>query len=120
MKRSSVIPTHVPWGADWEFVKDGEAPVVVHMKGALKVNSVAAMVPAAVAGLGLALMPEYFLWEKLNDGVLVELLPEWATPPGPVFLVTPPGRARPARVRVLLDFLRSHFARQPWAQGIER
>ncbi|MEO9131199.1 MAG: LysR family transcriptional regulator [Sphingomonas sp.] len=116
----AIIPTHVPWGADWEFEKHGEETIVLQMKGAFKVNSVAAMVPAAIAGIGLALMPEYFLWKELNEGILVELLREWAAPPGPVYLVTPPGRARPARVRVLLDFLREHFASQPWAQGIER
>ena len=116
----AIIPTHVPWGADWEFGKDGEETVALQMKGAFKVNSVAAMVPAAIAGIGLALMPEYFLWKELQDGTLVELLPEWAAPSGPVYLVTPPGRARPARVRVLLDFLRGHFASQPWALGIER
>ncbi|MEG3177737.1 LysR family transcriptional regulator [Sphingomonas sp. RB3P16] len=116
----AIIPTHVPWGSEWEFAREGDAPIAVHMKGAFRVNSVAAIVPAAIEGLGLALMPEYFLWEELNSGALVELLPDWAAPPGPVYLVTPPGRARPARVRVLLDFLREHFATQPWANGIER
>jgi DNA-binding transcriptional LysR family regulator len=114
----AIIPTHVPWGADWEFAK-GDESIVVRMAGAFKVNSVAAIVPAATAGLGVALMPEYFLWDELEAGSLVELLSDWATPPGPVYLVTPPGRARPARVRVLLEFLREHFAAQPWAHGIE-
>jgi len=116
----AVIPTHVPWGDDWEFAKAGEALVVVRMKGAFRVNNAAAMVPVAAAGIGVTLIPEYFVWQELQDGSLVELLPDWTAPSAPIYLVTPPGRARPARVRVLLDFLRERFATGPWAQGIER
>jgi len=115
----AVIPTHVPWGDDWEFAKAGEAQVVVRMKGTFRVNNAAAMVPVAVAGIGVTLIPEYFVWQELQDGSLVELLPDWTAPSAPIYLVTPPGRARPARVRVLLDFLRERFATGPWAQGIE-
>src|SRR3546814_19435392 len=35
------------------------------------------MVPAALAGLGLGLIPEYFVSEHLADGTLVEVLSEW-------------------------------------------
>ena len=34
-------------------------------------------------------------------GALVELLPEWSASPKSAYMVTPPGMARPARVRVL-------------------
>lgn len=115
----AIIPTHVAWGRDWEFMR-GEEAVTMRMTGAYRVNNADAIVPAALAGIGIALVPEFFLWEHLNDGKLIELLPEWSIPPGPVYLVTPPGRARPARVRVLIEFLKHHFAAQPWARGIER
>jgi DNA-binding transcriptional LysR family regulator len=115
----AVIPTHVPWGDDWEFAKAGEPPVAVRMKGAFRVNNAAAMVPVAVAGIGVTLIPEYFVWRELQDGSLIELLPDWIAPSAPIYLVTPPGRVRPARVRVLLDFLRERFATGFRAQGIE-
>jgi DNA-binding transcriptional LysR family regulator len=115
----AIVPTHVPWGGDWEFAKAGNAQVTVRVKSAFRVNNAAAMVPATVAGLGVTLIPEYFVWRELQDGSLVELLPDWTAPAAPIYLVTPPGQARPARVRVLLDFLRGHFATRPWAQGIE-
>ena len=116
----AIIPTHVPWGNDWIFVKPGEEPVTVHANSAFRVNNAAAMVPAAVAGLGVTLLPEFFIWKELEEGALVELLPDWSAPPAPIHMVTPPAQARPARVRVLLEFLRDHFAAQPWAKGIER
>lgn len=115
----AIIPTHVPWGEDWEFAKPGEGQVTVRMHGAFRVNAAVAIVPAAVAGLGVTLIPEYFIWRELQAGALIELLADWAAPLAPIYLVTPPGRARPARVRVLIDFLRDHFATQPWARGVE-
>jgi len=109
----AIVPTHVPWGDNWEFGKTGEEPVTVRVNPAFRVNNAAAMVPATVAGLGVTLIPEYFIWRELQDGSLVELLTDWVAPPAPINLVTPPGQARPARVRVLLDFLRQHFTNQP-------
>jgi DNA-binding transcriptional LysR family regulator len=97
-----------------------EASVAVRPKSAFRSNNAAAMVPAAVAGLGLTLLPEYFVWRELEQGMLVQLLPDWTAPAAPIHLVTPPGTARPARVRVLLDFLRERFASRHWGQGIER
>jgi hypothetical protein len=35
-------------------------------------------------------------------------------------MLTPPGRARPARVRVLMEFLREHFTARSWGHGVER
>lgn len=116
----AIVPTHVPWGDAWEFGKAGEEAITVRVNGVFRANNAAAMIPAAVAGLGITLIPEYFIWRELQDGALVELLADWAAPPVPIHLVTPPGRARPARVRVLLDFLRDHFTKQPGAQGVER
>ncbi|TCM20847.1 DNA-binding transcriptional LysR family regulator [Novosphingobium sp. PhB165] len=115
----AVIPTHVSWGQDWVFEREGHEAVALRMDGCYRVNNPIAMIPALVAGIGLAILPEFYVWKQLEEGSLVELLPDWRPPSGPVFLVTPPGRARPARVRVLLEFLREHFARQPWAHGIE-
>lgn len=115
----AIIATNAPWGEDWEFSRPGEDGVQIRMGGGYRVNHAAAIVHAAVAGMGLALIPEFFLWRELRDGKLVQLLPDWSVPVGPVFMMTPPGRARPARVRVLMEFLREHFAGPPWAQGIE-
>src|SRR3546814_1334568 len=102
----------MPWANVWEF-QLGTENVSWQVQGKFRANHPAAMVPAALAGLGLGLIPEYFVSEHLADGTLVEVLSEWNVAPGPVYLVTPPGRASPARVRALLDFLKTQFAAQP-------
>src|SRR3546814_5378272 len=80
------------WGNDWEFQR-GTEKVSLQVQGKFRANHPAAMVPAALAGLGLGLIPEYFVSEHLADGTLVEVLSEWNVAPGPVYLVTPPGRS---------------------------
>ncbi|MBU3077788.1 LysR family transcriptional regulator [Sphingomonas quercus] len=116
-----IIPTHVPWSSNWEFTHNITGEVAhVHVGGGLRVNNAAAMLPALKAGLGITLMPEFFVWEEIEAGALSLVLADWTVPPGPICVVTPPGRARPARVRVFLEFLREHFSSQPWARGVER
>ena len=112
----AIIPTNVPWGEEWEFEHAVEDSVVVRMSGRYRINHAVAVVPAAISGVGIALLPDFFVYEPLQEGKLVELLPDWKATPKSAYMVTPPGMARPARVRVLIDFLRDHYARQVWAQ----
>jgi DNA-binding transcriptional LysR family regulator len=105
----AIIATHVPWGEQWRFERPGES-CNVQAKGPLRVNNVSAIIPAVVAGLGMCALPVYFIWEQMRDGHLVEMLPDWVSPPGSIYVVTPPARARPIRVRLLLEFLKQRFA----------
>lgn len=115
----AIIPTHVPWATRWRFEHGSGESCEVEVRGGYRVNNASAMVPAMLAGTGIAILPTFFIWRHMEDGRLIELLPEWGSPAGPVYVVTPPGRARPARVSALLQFLRAHFAEQGWAVGIE-
>ena len=69
-----------------------------------------------LAGLGLAIQPEFTVWEDLAAGRLEQVLTEWSLPLIALHMVTPPGRLRPARVGVLIDFLIKRLAAAPWAK----
>lgn len=111
----AIIPTNVPWGNDWEFDHPERETVIVRMSGRFHINHAPAVVPAAMAGIGVALLPDFFVFEELVSGKLVQLLPDWAATHKSAYMVTPPGAARPARVRVLIEFLRNHYSKQGWA-----
>jgi DNA-binding transcriptional LysR family regulator len=115
-----LIPSHVPWGREVDFTGPNGEHLHVPVSGALHMNSTLGLMHALIAGVGAAAMPEYFTWEAMQDGRLIDLFPDWTLPSAPICVVTPPSRARPARVRALLDFLREQFSAQPWARGIER
>jgi DNA-binding transcriptional LysR family regulator len=106
---------HARAGEAWRLrhKKKGEFAQVV--PAALRVNNAEALVPALRAGLGLALQPEFLAWEDLQAGRIQSTLDDWQVPPLALHIVTPPGRAKPARVEALIDFLARHFATAPWA-----
>jgi DNA-binding transcriptional LysR family regulator len=56
-------------------------------------------------GLGLALVADWLISEDVRRGRLVRLLTEYATPPAPVYALSPPGRFPSTTVRALSDHL---------------
>jgi DNA-binding transcriptional LysR family regulator len=116
----ALIGSHIPQPEELHFIGPGGETCTVRLTGALRINSMRALIPALLAGQGFAAMPEIYIRKELQSGQLVELLPEWVLADGQVFVVTPPGRARPARVRVFIEFLREHFGGGLPELGIRR
>lgn len=106
--------TYSRFGNAWRFrhAKHGEFSLGV--PGILRVNNAEALTPALLAGLGLALQPDFLVWRELRDGLLESVMPAWLPPAIALHLVTPPGRDRPTRVRLLIDYLAERFANVPW------
>lgn len=104
-------------GSAWHFQR-GEQRYAQDVPCALQVNNAEALLPPLLAGLGLAVQPEFLVWDALQKGHLELVLPEWQVPPIALHIVTPPGRARPARVQALIDYLVLQFQRAPWASAV--
>lgn len=98
----------------WRLHHATEGDYAVPLKGRLRSNNGDVFLDALRAGHGIAMFPEFMIWRDLKAGRLVEILPGWS-PTVAVNLVTPPNALRPARVRVLIDFLSKRFAKAPWA-----
>jgi len=98
--------------ATWHLTR-GAATKRVAVDGAIVANFGEALTRFAASGLGIALLPEFYVSEGLNDGSLTRVLPEW-TSGFPLSVVMPPTRHVPVRVRLLVDFLKDHFASPLW------
>ncbi|MEX0558762.1 LysR family transcriptional regulator [Raoultella terrigena] len=72
----------------------------------LSADSANALMAFALAGSGVALLPEWLVASSLAQGRLVHLLPELSFPPQGVYAVYPDARHVPTRVRAFIDFLR--------------
>jgi DNA-binding transcriptional LysR family regulator len=77
------------------------------MNHSLIVNGTRAMQAACLASFGLMQVPRYGIKKYIESGQLVEVLPEYTSPPLPVSLLYPYRRHLPARVRVTLDWLQA-------------
>jgi DNA-binding transcriptional LysR family regulator len=104
---------HLPclaFGADdapdvWELVGTEQREKVVRIKPRLTSGELFVLRAAAVAGLGVALIPDHFCQEELLDGRLVRLLPEWCKQPGLIHAVFTSKRGLTPAVRALIDHL---------------
>ncbi len=74
-------------------------------------NNGEALMPALLAGLGIADLPDFIVGDAIASGEVEVILEDWKQTEGAVHLVTPPGGPRPARVEVLAEFLAKHFAK---------
>lgn len=103
-------------GPSWRFrhERDGEFSQTMHTP--LRVNNAEALTHALTAGLGLALQPEFLVWQVIEAGRLETVMDEWEVEPIALHLLTPPGRKRPARVQAFIDYLAQCYASQPWAR----
>lgn len=93
----------------WVFQGPAGETAAVRAAGSLMTNNGEAMLPALVAGLGIARLPDFIVDRELASGDLVAILPEWRAPPVALHLLTPPSPRRPARVELLITWLTERF-----------
>ena len=98
------LPTHGGLYA-WEFEK-GNRELKVRVEGQFTFNSTGPMLNAAVAGLGLAYVPEGLVQPHIAKGRLTRVLADWC-PPYPGYHLYYPSRRQPsAAFALLVDALR--------------
>lgn len=98
------LPTHGGLYA-WEFEKGGRE-LRVRVEGQLACNTTAQMLSAAIAGLGLAYVPEGLAQPHLAKGRLKRVLEDWCLPYSGYHLFYPSRRQSSAAFALLVDALR--------------
>ena len=93
----------------WHYSNAAGEQVSVRPAGQLRVNNGEAVLPAVIAGLGIADLPDFIVGDAIRSGEAEVILKGWSQPEGAVHLVMPPGGPRPARVEALGDFLAERF-----------
>ena len=99
-------------GSQRTEVGDGEQ-VAVPVAGRFAANNSEALRDAALAGLGIALLPDFSARAHLNSGKLVEVLPHWRSVGAfaeNLYLIRPYSPHVPRTVSVLVAHLRAVFA----------
>ncbi|TPM06469.1 LysR family transcriptional regulator [Mesorhizobium sp. B2-3-11] len=113
LKRHKGIIYSIRGAADWQF-KISRRLVTIRPETALRVNNGILMRDAALAGLGLALLPAYFTRTEIADKRLtvvdVGAEPEGAT----IYIAWPEDRRGSAKLRALTAWLRDAFGDPPY------
>lgn len=99
--------------ADWRF-QTSTGNVIVRAKLGLAINNGDMMRDAAIAGLGLALLPAFIAGPAIRDGLLQEVQVDHKPEPEFIFMAHPQGRKPPAKLRAMADHLKTVFGNTPY------
>jgi DNA-binding transcriptional LysR family regulator len=99
--------------ADWRFLELDEG-TFVRPASALRVNNGDLMRDAALAGLGIALLPSFIVGHELKTGGLQVVDVGRQVPPESIYVAHPEGRRASAKLRALVDGLRQAFGDPPY------
>jgi len=92
----------------WNLI-DGNKVLTVHPQGRYKADNGAALAAAAIAGLGIAALPDFLTETALASGALVPVMSHYPLPEGGIFIVRPLGRHPARKIRALTEILIEHF-----------
>lgn len=90
---------------------DGDKVIAIRPQGRFKADNGAALVAAALAGIGIAALPNDLIQEHLDSGALVPVMLRYPIPEHGIFVVRPPGQHPSRKVRVLTEMLIECFGR---------
>jgi DNA-binding transcriptional LysR family regulator len=92
----------------WRFI-DGDKTITVHPQGRFKADNGLALTSAAVAGLGIAALPDFLTHEHIESGALVRLLSRYRLPEAGMYVLRPAGNHPARKIRALTELLIEHF-----------
>lgn len=100
-----------PWShhKSWRLLNAQGQQEIVNVQSRLLVNQGEGLRQAALAGMGIVAQPAMLLKDDIEAGGLVRVLPEWAPPPKPMHLVSPPDRRATATVSRFIEFALKRF-----------
>lgn len=82
----------------------------------MQTNNIFALKEAALMGLGMAVMPRWFVADEISSGMLIDVLPKWRAPILDIHVAYLPGRHQTLRLRTFLSVLEDSI---PTIEGVD-
>ena len=107
---------NIPTRLDWRF-RDRQGEIsIVPVTGNLVAGNGTVLREAAVAGLGLAVLPSYMVAAELAAGRLRTVLGDYRRGEIGIYAVYPNRRNLPSKLRAFVDFMVERFAGTRWLE----
>lgn len=103
------LQTFYRYQVELKHVDSGESrtlPIVPR----LYTDSLYALRSAAIAGLGIGIGSEWLLNRDIQEGKLINVLPQWRASSLPVYIIYPYARFYPAKLTAFIQFMRHRVA----------
>ncbi|CAN7409618.1 LysR family transcriptional regulator [Rhizobium rhizogenes] len=104
-----IIDTNTRSQGNIRFVDADSSTFNVAINGTLEVNSPHATLRAALAGLGIAIVPDFIGRKAIESGQLLTLFNDYLPTDRGIYAVYPHRRYLPAKVRIFVDYLHNWF-----------
>ena len=106
-------------GADrWTVAGPDGREHTVPVRGPLRSNNLSAVLAAARAGMGLAILPRYVARESLADGAVQEVLADHRLPAQDLHAVFPSPKLVPHKVSHFIDWMKRALEGAWWARAL--
>lgn len=93
----------------WHF-NDANKEKNIRVSGKLRCNSGFGLVDAALKGLGIVQLPDYYIKEHLNNGRLITLLDNYKAPDEGIWAIYPQNRHLSPKIKLLVEYLLTHLS----------
>ena len=97
----------------WHFIENGknaDKEKNLRVSGTVQYNSGHSLVDAALKGLGIVQLPDYYVQKYLASGELVSLLDNYREPEESIWAIYPHNRHLSPKIRLLVDYLAERLA----------
>ena len=94
----------------WHFKESGKEKNI-RVAGRVRYNSGYSLVDAAIKGLGIVQLPDYYVQKHLESGELVSLLDNFREPEEGIWAVYTHNSHLSPKIRLLLDYLAAHLSK---------
>jgi DNA-binding transcriptional LysR family regulator len=109
-----LIYSNISATGQWRFIVDGKERYPAVLARRFSVNNGEVLRDAAIAGLGLVVLPTFITWRALARGELEVVLADYEVADPGIHAIWAPGRHLSAKVRALVDFLAARFGPEPY------
>ena len=113
MNHNCLVARGLSLNNNWLFKRDGQN-TTVRVGGNLIADNGEVLLDAALAGLGVIMLPTFLASDSLRTGKLVPILSDYTADPVWIHAVLPHRQYIPLKARCFIDFLKQRFGKTPY------
>ncbi len=105
-----IIDSNFRVGKQWPFISPEGDSATINVSSSMAANSPQAVREMAIAGGGIAMVPNFIVEDAIDDGLLLPVLPEYTTLEFGLYAIYPHRKYIAKKVRCFIDFALDKFA----------
>jgi len=103
----------------WHFTRAGKKVIFKSHRAVFSSNTYLVLQKAAIRGMGITLVPVRAVYQDIQAGSLLPLLPQYTVPDRPLYVAYAPSRQLLRKVRIFVDFIAEWFKEHPMLEKMD-